>query len=88
MNITNKTKRPLRIPLPGAKTLFLAPGRTGQIAPKARQHPPLVALIDAGDVEIDDEQDSSHASETRKADRVRSSGGHDAGGGIRKTGDR
>lgn len=51
MDITNKTARPLSLPLPGGKKLFLAPGKTGQVTPKALKHPPLVKLIEAGDVE-------------------------------------
>ena len=33
MEILNKTKRPLRIPLPGGKRLHLAPGKTGRSHP-------------------------------------------------------
>lgn len=87
MNITNKTKRPLRLPLPGDKTLFLAPGGTGQVSPKARHHPPLVALVDAGDVEFDEGSRANFGSGD-EAKGVKPSSGHGAGGGIRKSGDR
>jgi len=50
MDVTNKSKKPLMLPLPGAKKLFLGPGRTGQISPKALEHPPLAKLIESGDV--------------------------------------
>ena len=50
--IKNLTKKPLSIQLPGGKKLFLSPGKTGQIATKAAAHPPLVELIEAGQVEI------------------------------------
>ena len=33
--VSNKTQRPVSIPLPGGKTLYLGPGKTGQIAMKA-----------------------------------------------------
>ena len=49
MDITNKTRKPLRLPLPGGKRLFLGPGKTGQVSPKALEHPPLVKLLEAGD---------------------------------------
>ena len=52
MEILNKTKRPLRIPLPGGKRLHLAPGKTGQISPKSADHPPLKMLIEQGEVEL------------------------------------
>lgn len=52
MDITNKTQKPLNLPLPGGKRLFLGPGKTGQVSPKAVEHPPLVKLLEAGDIEI------------------------------------
>ena len=51
MDITNKTRKPLRLPLPGGKRLFLGPGKTGQVSPKALEHPLLVKLLEAGDIE-------------------------------------
>ncbi len=51
MDITNKTTKPLSVPLPGGKKLFLAPGKSGQVSPKALAHPALVKLLDAGDIE-------------------------------------
>ncbi len=50
--ITNKTPKPLSVPLPGGKKLFLGPGKSGQIAAKAAAHPPLKALVDAGELEL------------------------------------
>ena len=54
MDITNKTRKPLSLPLPGGKRLFLGPGKTGQVSPKALEHPPLAKLLEAGDVETTD----------------------------------
>ena len=51
MDITNKTRKPLSLPLPGGKRLFLGPGKTGQVSPKALEHPMLVKLLEAGDIE-------------------------------------
>jgi len=50
--ITNKTHRPLSVPLPRGKTLFLGPGKTGQIASEAVEHAPLKKMIDAGEIEV------------------------------------
>jgi hypothetical protein len=50
MDVTNKSKKPLMLPLPGNKKLFLGPGKTGQVSPKALEHPPLAKLIESGDV--------------------------------------
>jgi hypothetical protein len=52
MEILNKTKRPLRVPLPGGKQLHLGPGKTGQISPKAADHPALKKLVDQGEIEL------------------------------------
>jgi hypothetical protein len=51
MDITNKTQKPMNVPLPGGKRLFLAPGKTGQVSNKALEYPPLVKLLEAGDIE-------------------------------------
>lgn len=50
MEITNKTQKPLSVPLPGGKKLFLGPGQTGQVAQKALTHPGLMKLVEAGDI--------------------------------------
>lgn len=50
--IKNTTRKPLSVPLPGGKKLFLGPGEEGQIAPTAGEHPPVAALVEAGDLEI------------------------------------
>ncbi len=55
MEITNKTKKPLRVPLPAGKKLFLSPGKSGQITQAAATRPAVVKLVEAGDVEISEE---------------------------------
>ena len=50
--ISNKTARPLRVPLPRGKTLHLGPKKTGQIASEDAEHPPLKKLVEAGEIEI------------------------------------
>src|ERR1041385_4315809 len=50
--ISNKTPKPISVPLPRGKKLHLGPGKTGQIASNASEHPPLKKLIDAGQIEI------------------------------------
>lgn len=88
MDLKNKTKRPLSVPLPGGKRLHLGPGKTGQITPKAAQHPPLVKLVEAGELELVDlgrggvDRSGSTRSSTGPAT------GHTPPGGVRHTGDR
>ncbi|MDB4711840.1 hypothetical protein OAF35_04125 [Verrucomicrobiales bacterium] len=87
MDIINKTKKPLRIPLPGGKKLFLGPGKTGQVNAKALQHPPLAKLVEAGDVESGG---TTAARQGGGADKGGHSTGlrHGATGAMRQSGDR
>jgi len=87
-SISNKTQKPLRVPLPQGKTLHLGAGKTGQVNAKALQHPPLLKLVEAGDIEIDDGGKSSHAGGKAGRGGLSASEGHEAGGGIRRSGDR
>lgn len=52
MDIINKTNKPLSIPLPGGKKLFLGPGKTAQLTEKTLERPALVKLLEAGDIEL------------------------------------
>jgi hypothetical protein len=54
--VSNKTQRPLFVPLPRGKTLHPSPGKTGEIAWKAVEHPPLKKLVEAGEIEIHDDE--------------------------------
>ncbi|MET0153478.1 MAG: hypothetical protein ABW298_12815 [Candidatus Binatia bacterium] len=53
--IGNKTSKAIAVPLPRGKKLHLGPGKTGQIAANAADHPPLKRLIESGEIEIVDE---------------------------------
>ncbi len=85
--ITNKTRKALSVPLPGGKKLFLGPLKSGEISPKAVDHPPVQKLIKAGEVEIFDAKQKPGRAGGGKA-APSSSGGQGHGGGIRRTGDR
>jgi len=50
--VSNKTKRPLSVPLPGGKKLHLGPGKSGQITSGASEHAQLKKMIEAGEIEI------------------------------------
>lgn len=60
MEITNKTKKPLSIPLPAGKKLFLSPGKSGQITAKAAASPGVVKLLEAGDAALSEEGAKPH----------------------------
>jgi hypothetical protein len=87
MDITNKTQKPLNVPLPGGKRLFLGPGKTGQVSPKALEHAPLAKLLEAGEIE------TSEGAHKRKSGAAGSAGAHpgpshSGGGARRQSGDR
>lgn len=86
--VSNKTQMPVSVPLPRGKTLHLGPGKTGQIASNACDHPPLRKLVDAGQIEILDEHPaSSEAARGGKAGRTWMLG-HASGSASRRSGDR
>ena len=90
MDVTNKSKKPLIVPLPGGKRLFLQPGKTGQITPKALEHPPVAKLLESGELES---SEGKHAPNSRAGGKsTKSSGGapgqQGASGAARQSGDR
>jgi len=50
--VKNLSARPLRITLPGGKTLHLGPGKSATIRNEATDHPALKRLCDGGLVEV------------------------------------
>lgn len=85
--ITNKTCKPLSVPLPGGKKLHLGPLKSGEISPKAVDHPPVQKLVEAGEVEIfGSEQKPKRAGGGIGSPST--SGGKSRGGDIRRSGDR
>ena len=88
MEIRNTAKRPLKIALPAGKRLFLGIGGTGQITPKAAEHPPVRKLIEAGDIEITDPGHSGAAKSTGSESSISSSSAQGGGRASRKSGDR
>jgi len=87
MEITNKTKKPLSISLPAGKKLFLGPGKSGQITQKAAERPAVVAMVEAGEVELSEEgikrQGGGNA-----GSGVSNASRHGGSGAMRQSGDR
>lgn len=88
MEIRNKTHRPLRVPLPGGKKLHLSPGGTGQVPPKADQHPPLAKLIENSEIEVVNEGPSKAKGGGSGGSGMSGSQGGAPNRGLRRTGDR
>lgn len=90
MDITNKTPNSLSVPLPGGKKLFLGPGKTGQVTGKALEHPPLVKLLEAGDIETSAEKPKTGGGRSggSSGPSGRSGSGHKRSGAMRQSGDR
>jgi hypothetical protein len=86
--LSNKTRRPLRVPLPGGRTLHLGPGKTGQISSKDAEHPALKKLVEAAEIEIVDEDAPTAHAGSSGASRGGFAGGHGRGRGSRRSGDR
>jgi hypothetical protein len=86
--VTNKTQKPLSLPLPRGKLLHLGPGKSGQIASNAALHPPLKALVDSGAIEIL-EEGQGHTPGADGGPKGRpSTPGYTSGSGTRRSGDR
>ena len=50
--VRNVTQLPVRVPLPGGKTLHLGPGKTGQISDQAADGKPVQRLVEQGTIEL------------------------------------
>lgn len=87
MEITNKTKKPLSVPLPAGKKLFLSPGKSGQITRKAAESPAVVKLVEAGDVKIT-EEGSQRQGGAGSGGGVSNSSRHGGSGAMRQSGDK
>lgn len=51
-DIINRTRHPIRISLPGGKTLHLGLAGRGQVPDDALERPALKKLIEAGEIEV------------------------------------
>jgi hypothetical protein len=86
--ITNKTKKPLSVPLPRGKVLHLGPGKSGQIASNDAEHPPLKALVESGAVEVAADGRSQQTGASADTGAKASTQAHTPGSGSRRSGDR
>ncbi len=85
--VVNKTRAPLRIPLPRGKSLHLGPKKTGQIADSAEEHAAVKKLVDAGKIEIFAGGDNQRGATGESTVTHETTHGR-AKSGIRQSGDR
>ncbi len=88
MDITNKTRKPVSIPLPGGKKLFLGPGKTGQVSQKGIEYPPVAALIETGELETTGDSKKRHERGSSSKAGPNAGSGHKGTGAMRQSGDR
>lgn len=86
--IINKTKKAVSVPLLRGKTVFLGPGQTGQVAPKALENPKLQALVEDGTIEIVGSQARPDAGSAVGADQRGASSVQRVSSTTRRSGDR
>lgn len=86
--IRNTTTRPIKVPLPRGKFLHLNPRKTGEVADRAVDHPPLAKLIAAEELEV--LGDGAHADPGKAASSSvhGSSQGHHPAVNMHRRGDR
>ncbi|TFH23577.1 MAG: hypothetical protein E4H03_05845 [Myxococcales bacterium] len=84
--VTNRTRKPLSIPLGRGKKLYLGPGMSGEIAANDIEDAAVKALVENGAIEIVKGRDRTAAGGGGKGGRP--SQGHMSGGGSRRSGDR
>ena len=86
--VTNKTGKPLSIPLPRGKRLHLGPRKSGQISSHDLEHPALKKLVETGAVEIEPMDSGSSGGDGGGTPGPTPTRGQTAGRGGRRSGDR
>ena len=86
--IRNNSRKPLVVPLPRGKSLFLGPGKTGQISFQAADHPPVRKMIAEGDLELMGDESGSGRGSGGNESVHESTHGHQPGSTSRQAGDR
>lgn len=87
--IVNKARRPLKIALPGGKTLHLGLAGRGQVPDDALSRPAFRKLVDAGEIEVLGDQERAMLEDNDSTPLRRSSpAGHPARRSVGHKGDR
>jgi hypothetical protein len=86
--VTNKTGKPLSIPLPRGKKLHLGPRKSGQISAHDIEHPALKQLVESGAIEIVADDVGATGGGGGGVQGRGPEPGHSTGRGGRRSGDR
>jgi len=86
--VINKTRTPIKIPLPRGKALHLGPGKKGQIRDDAEKHAAIEKLVKAGKIEIVEGQERDRMATGEPVVPHEVAHGHGKSGFMKKTGDR
>ncbi len=85
--IHNRTQRPLKISLRGGKVLHLGPDKSGQVADPDLERPALKRRIEAGEIDVLDDEHATGGAGGGAHGQV-STHGHPPATGFRRKGDR
>ena len=86
-SVTNKTNKPLAVPLPRGKVLRLGPRKVGQISSDDLDYAPLKKLVEAGSIEIHEEGHVPPSGGAGGKTGPHGSQGHETTTGGRRSGD-
>lgn len=86
--ISNKTQKPIKIPLPGGRFLHLGPLKKGQIADQAAERPAIQKLVKAGEIVIYDENEPPEGTSESGVSPHESTHGHPQNKMVRPKGNR
>jgi hypothetical protein len=74
--VVNRSRAPIRIHLPGGKTLHLGPGKSGQVSDAACERPSLKKLVKDGEVQVLDEGEAAALQDSPSSKVQESTHGH------------
>jgi hypothetical protein len=88
--VRNTTQLPVRVPLPGGKTLHLGPAKTGQISDQAAEGRSVRRLIEQGTIELlgGDDRTSGDSPDKSGSPAHDSKQGHSRPSGVSSRGNR
>lgn len=74
--VVNRSRTPIKIHLPGGKTLHLGPGKTGQVSDAACARPSFEKLVKNGEIEVVGEGEAGMSSAEGSPNVQESTHGH------------